>query len=342
MSKKAVLILLIPVLVTMACLGTAFGRSLDDEAQDTGLEQGIRTQVFEVLESAVEEGGVAEVEIFSPYKSFAELPVPSYAPKENYHALGEEVADGDMTWIVLGWTIKEFSIEVADYSEKTVYVDLLLVNRGNTEIWVENRFWLKDDHGEDTAGFSARRLGSGERIRLWLTFTLYDKGHQPQTLYLEPEEEGIPSTRLLWDLGPAPAAVNAPTPFAEERAQNTNPLGTPARLGPLDVTVTSVSYPPPDRDSYPGTKYITVDLILENLSSNDADISFIYGFPWLKDAGGYYYSPILGKDIGDGTIFPGEKMVTQATFEVFEEASGLVFEFDGSYLGWGREFFDLE
>lgn len=278
-------------------------------------------------------GGMETIETFSPYRSFVGLPQPAYTPMDGYHLVGERVDSGNVTWVLLGWTSIESTLE----NLQIAYMDVLVINRGGSEAWIENTFGLKDVQGADVYASGATSLLPGERQRMWLSFYM-EPGKTPATLYLEADSSGIPNQRLLWDLGTAPCAATAPDKLEGEREITSVAIGETGSVGNLNITVLNVSYPEKDRDSYPGYKYVAIDLLFENTGSNDVDIDASYA-GWVKDAASYYYGEYFSLDAA--TIFPGGQLQTQAKFEIPEEADGLLFLFDGSYLGWGKTFFRL-
>ncbi|MBU0511974.1 MAG: DUF4352 domain-containing protein [Chloroflexi bacterium] len=369
MSKRLQLVFLVLMLVTLACSSSTIlpGRSesQEPEAQQTiqalqstlqaqtgqegeipddvmAIQATAMAQMTELLEAAdspeeeiITSDGIINVESFSPYRSYSGLPAPAYVPADGYHIVGERVDSGNVTWVVLSWT----TIEEPMTPFQIAYVDLLTINRGGSEVWIENAFGLKDNHGADVYSSGATSLLPGERQRMWLSFYI-EKDRQPAVLYLNADDSGIPGQRLLWDLGPTPCVAAVPDKMDGERDLTVYAIGETARLENLEVTVTGVSYPPQDKDSYPGYRYVSVDLIVENVGTSDVDVGWLYSMAWMKDAAGYYYSEYFNVDAS--TLFPGGQLQTQARFEIPEESTGLLFLFDASYLWWGKAYFDLD
>ena len=95
-----------------------------------------------------------------------------------------------------------------------------------------------------------------------------------------------------------------------------------------------------------GNRFISVDLTLENLGSDDFTVSSIMLFT-LKDDTGQEYSISIsgiaasgGKSL-DGTIIPGDKLRGQLVYEIPVNASGLVLIFEPNILGSSSVRFDL-
>jgi len=270
-----------------------------------------------------------------PYFGAGEsLPAPDYTPAENAYMIGQQVDSGSVTWMVLGWFT-----ETGPYMPApTLYVDILMVNRGSSPVFIENYYSSKDAQGQDTYDNITATLNPGERVRKWLTFLLVEA--QPSLLVLEADSTyGLPSQRLIWDLGPAPAAVTAPPLIDGEKEQTIYAVGETVQAGELTIRVTGVSYPPSNAQSPAGYKKVHVDLVFENTGSQDIEIDPGYA-AWLKDAHGYEYSTAFAMNYS--TIFPGGNLTTTAKFEVPETATGLMYEFDGLYIGLPKIFVRLE
>ena len=220
----------------------------------------------------------------------------------------------------------------------TLYVDMLMVNRGSQLTYVENYYTSKDVQGQDTYDTIMTTLGPGERVRTWLKFLLVEA--QPSRLVLEADSlYGLPAQRLIWDLGPVPCAVETPATLEGEKPQPAHAIGETVTLGQMTLLVTGVSYPPADRQTSPGYKKVNVDLVIQNNGSQDLEIDPIYA-AYLKDADGYGYATDFGMSYA--TIFPGDKVTTTIEFEVPRNAHGLLYEFDGAYLGLGKVFIQLK
>jgi hypothetical protein len=270
----------------------------------------------------------------NPALGMPELPPPAYVPAENMYMVGQEVRSGAVTWMVLGW----YTAEEAFMPAPTLYVDVLMVNRGNQLTYVENYYTSKDVQGQDTFDVVWTTLGPGERVREWLTFVLVEA--QPSRLVLNADTNyGLPAQRLIWDLGPDPSAVEAPALLEGESPLTLHAIGETVTLGSVSIQVTGVSYPPADNQTPIGYKKVNVDLTIENRGSQDLEIDPAYA-AYLKDADGYGYSTIFGMSYA--TIFPGDSLVTTAKFEIPENIHGLIYEFDGAYLGLGKIFILLE
>lgn len=366
MSKKLLFVLIILIGVSLACSILAPARvqqTVDiPEAQQTiealqatlqsqtgsgdsddvaGIQSTAMAMMSDLMEAANSEElevftteGIETIETFSPYRSFAGLPQPGYTPMDGYHMVGERVDSGNITWILLGWMSIESTLE----NTQIAYMDVLVINRGDSEAWIENSFGLKDVQGADVYTSGATSLLPGERQRMWLSFIM-EPGKQADILYLQADSSGIPAQRILWDLGDIPCAVAAPGKLDGEREMASYAIGETGRVGNLNITVLGISFPEKDRNSYPGYKYVAVDLLIENTGSSDVNIDATYA-GWLKDAANYYYGEYFSMDAS--TIFPGGQLQTQAKFEIPEEADGLLFLFDGSYLDFGKAFFKLD
>jgi len=263
-----------------------------------------------------------------------DLPLPAYEPAENMFKVGQEVRSGSVTWMVLGW----YTAEEAFNPAPTLYVDVLMVNRSSQLTYVENYYVSKDAQGQETYDVIWTTLGPGERVREWLTFVLVEA--QPSRLILQADSRyGLPNQRLIWDLGPVACAAAAPALMEGEVPLTLRAIGETVTLGQMSILVTGVSYPPDDHLTPLGYKKIHVDLVFKNLGSNDLEIDPVYA-AYLKDAEGYGYATDFA--LSYATIFPGDSLITTARFEVPENIHGLIYEFDGAYLGLGKIFILLE
>ncbi len=262
------------------------------------------------------------------------LSAPNYTPAENTFKVGDEVRSGDLTWMVLGWVLVNEPFMTAP----TLYVDMLIVNRGNATIYTGDKYTSKDSHGQDTYDVLYTTVAPGERVRVWLTFMLVQE--QPNLLILEADPNyNLPAQRLTWDLGPVPCAAEVPTTLEGERAPTVYGIGETATLGNLSIQVTNVTYPPADGQTPTRYKKVHIDLVFQNLGSQDIEIDPAYA-AYLKDTQGFGYSTDFAMQYN--TLFPGGQLVTTAKFEVPETAQGFMYEFDGTYLGFGKIYFALE
>jgi len=316
MKKVPFLAILILILSTLAC-------GLPAIAQKP-------VEMIETIQQVNEEVSNSS----GPSQGRPELPPPAYVPAENMYMVGQEVRSGSVTWMVLGW----YTAEEAFMPAPSLYVDVLMVNRSSQLTYVENYYTSKDIQGQDTYDVIWTTLGPGERVREWLTFVLVEA--QPSRLVLEADTNyGLPAQRLIWDLGPVPCAVEAPVLLEGEVPLTLHAIGETVTLGNVSIQVTGVSYPPDDHLTPLGYKKIHVDLVFKNLGSNDLEIDPVYA-AYLKDAEGYGYATDFA--LSYATIFPGDSLVTTARFEVPDNIHGLIYEFDGAYLGLGKIFILLE
>jgi len=316
MKKVPFLAILILILSTLAC-------GLPAIAQKP-------VEMIETIQQVNEEVSNSS----GPSQGRPELPPPAYVPAENMYMVGQEVRSGSVTWMVLGW----YTAEEAFMPAPSLYVDVLMVNRSSQLTYVENYYTSKDIQGQDTYDVIWTTLGPGERVREWLTFLLVEA--QPSRLVLEADTNyGLPAQRLIWDLGPVPCAVEPPATLEGEKPLPVHTIGESVTMGQMALLVTGVSYPPADNQTPIGYKKVNVDLTIENRGSQDLEIDPAYA-AYLKDADGYGYSTIFGMSYA--TIFPGDSLVTTVKFEIPENIHGLIYEFDGAYLGLGKIFILLQ
>lgn len=315
MRKKLLAILSIFVLLALSC-----------ELPFVSKTRELVEDIQEVNEEALKTG--------NPALGKPDLPTPNYTPGGGTYKVGDEVRSGAVTWMVLGW----YTSEEAFMPAPTLYVDLLMVNRGSSLTYVQNSYTSKDVQGQESYDVVMTTLGPGERVRTWLTFMLVEA--QPSRLVLDADSElGLPNKRIIWDLGPAPCAASTPAILEGEQPITLHAIGETVTLGKMTIQVTGVSYPPDDNMTTTGYKYVHVDLVFENHGSKDLEIDPTYA-AYLKDGDGYGYSTAFA--MGAATIFPGDKLVTTAEFEVPENVHGLIYEFDGAYLNLGKVFILLE
>lgn len=95
-----------------------------------------------------------------------------------------------------------------------------------------------------------------------------------------------------------------------------------------------------------GNRFISVDLTIENLGSDDFIVSSLMLFALKDDTGQEYSISISGIAASDGkspdgTIIPGDKLRGQLVYEIPVDASGLVLIFEPNILGSSSVRFDL-
>lgn len=264
----------------------------------------------------------------------ASLPAPNYTPAENTFKIGDEVRSGDLTWMVLGWVL----VEEPFMPDPTLYVDMLIVNRGNTTIYTGDHYTSKDSHGQDTYDVLYTTIAPGERVRTWLFFHAVQE--QPNLLILDADPEySLPAQRIIWDLGPGPCAAAVPTLLEGERAQTVHGMNETVTIGELSIQVTGVTYPPADNQTPTRYKKVHVDLVFQNLGSQDIVIDPTYA-AYLVDSDNFGHSSHFALE--QSTLLPGGQLITTAEFEVPDTVQGLMYEFDGTYLNLGKVLIALE
>jgi len=154
--------------------------------------------------------------------------------------------------------------------------------------------------------------------------------------------------KVFVELGPEPIAVEPPAQLAGEQEQAIFAVGDIVEIGDLTLTVNEATFPPGDEFNKPeaGNKFMVVDVTLENKGAEAEVISSLMQM-YLKDATGQKYeldlmaSVASGGATPDGEIAPGEKIRGQVSFQVPENAQGLVFVFDADVFGHGKVFVTL-
>lgn len=137
-------------------------------------------------------------------------------------------------------------------------------------------------------------------------------------------------------------------PAAAPAQTQTYKVGDIVQIGDVALTVNGVSEPAATDFAKPkdGSKFIVVDLTIENKSAKAAQISTMLQMKLKDDTGQQYDINLMtqaasGGKSPDGEIAPGEKIRGQIGFEIPTGAKGLVFVFDADIFGSGKVFVNL-
>lgn len=149
---------------------------------------------------------------------------------------------------------------------------------------------------------------------------------------------------------PAPSDTSEPAePTAPPTAATTTfATGDIIDFGDLSMIVLGWSSPAGDEFSQPdaGNKFVVVDTLFVNTGSAADSLSSLLQTQ-LKDGTSQVYNPdfnatlAAGVSSPDGEISPGERIRGSIGFQVPQDATGLQFVFDASFLGGQRVFVNL-
>lgn len=125
-------------------------------------------------------------------------------------------------------------------------------------------------------------------------------------------------------------------------------IGELVKVDDVQIVINEVKEVPGTQYFEPeeGNRFVSVDLTLENLGSDDFTVSSLMLFT-LKDDTGQEYSISIsgiaasGGKSPDGTIIPGDKLRGQLVYEIPVNASGAVLIFEPDLLGSSSVRFDL-
>lgn len=138
--------------------------------------------------------------------------------------------------------------------------------------------------------------------------------------------------------------IPMPTAIQAIQAPQEYQIGDIIKIGDTNIVVLGWSDLPAGEiiEPHDGFKFIGVDMIIVNNSTNSVNISAMLQMS-LKDSTGQKYDyDFLASSSGaaapDGEILPGEKVRGQAAFEIPLGATGLVFVYDDSIFGTGKIF----
>jgi hypothetical protein len=151
--------------------------------------------------------------------------------------------------------------------------------------------------------------------------------------------------KVYVDLGSEPVMFGTPPLIQGEIWQPSYNLGNTIIIGWLAVIVNDVTYPTGDPINPPSKefKHLVIDLSLENKGAIPLNVSSLSQM-WVKDATGRKYTldlqtmTNLKLSSPDGDLAGGEKRRGQVGFQIPEDATNLVFVFDGDRFNTGKAF----
>lgn len=283
---------------------------------------------------------------------------PTPAGPQTYN-VGDIISIGDSVLVVLGWEVvagDQFS--KPDAGNKFVAVDVLIVNQSKSSASISSllQVSLKDETAQkytvDLLATTAAKGGSidgelapGERVRGKIGFQVPENAQGLQFVF---DADVFGAGKVFVNLGAEPIALEPPAEIAGETAQQTFNVGDTVEIGTLTLTVNEITYPAGDQFNKPssGNKFLVVDLTIENKGTSAASISTLLQM-WVKDSTGQKFTVDLMATTAakgatpDGELAAGEKIRGQVGFQVPENATGLVFVFDGDVFGAGKVFVAL-
>lgn len=166
----------------------------------------------------------------------------------------------------------------------------------------------------------------------------------------EPVAETVEEATAEPTAQPAPSDTSEPAePTAPPTAATTTfATGDIIDFGDLTMIVLGWSSPAGDEFSQPdaGNKFVVVDTLFVNTGSAADSLSSLLQTQ-LKDGTSQVYNPdfnatlAAGVSSPDGEISPGERIRGSIGFQVPQDATGLQFVFDASFLGGQRVFVNL-
>jgi hypothetical protein len=151
-----------------------------------------------------------------------------------------------------------------------------------------------------------------------------------------------------WLLAISPLFTYDPDNIAGETPQQIYNVGDVIPVGKINITVNEVLYPTGDQFNKPnaGFKFLVVVVTVEDTSASLISIDPRLQMS-VKDSSGQEYVvddkiPVESGDLYMGGILaPGEKIRLQIGFQVPENATGLVFVFNGFFWDAGKVFVAL-
>lgn len=283
---------------------------------------------------------------------------PSPVAPEAYN-IGDIVSIGDSVLTVLGWEdVAGDQFSKPESGNKFIAVDVLIVNQGQSATSISSLMQtsLKDETSQkytvDLLASTVTKGGSidgelspGERVRGKIGFQVPENVQGLQFVF---DADIFGAGKVFVNLGEEPIAVEPPAEIAGETEQQTFNVGDTIEIGTLMLTVNEITYPAGDQFNKPsaGNKYLVVDLTIENKGTSAAGISTLLQM-WVKDSTGQKFTMDLMATTAakgatpDGELAAGEKVRGQVGFQVPENATGLVFVFDGDVFGAGKVFVAL-
>jgi hypothetical protein len=283
---------------------------------------------------------------------------PAPAAQQNFK-IGDVIAIGDNTLVVLGWeNVPASDLSAPEAGKKFVAVELLIVNKSQSPMSVSTllQMSMKDNTSQkydvdfmaSTAiggGSVDGELAAGEKLRGKVGFQIPENAQGLQFVF---DASVFGTGKVFIDLGAEPVKVEPPAELAGETAQQTYNVGDVIAMGTTNITVNEVLYPIGDEFNKPnaGFKFLVVDLTIENLSTTAISVSTLLQMS-VKDSSSQKYdvdfmaSVASGGSSPDGEIAPGEKLRGQVGFQVPVDATGLVFVFDADVWGSGKVFVAL-
>ena len=287
-------------------------------------------------------------------------PEPTIPPSAASFAVGDIVDLGDVSMIVLGWSLPTGDdFNKPEDGQKFVVVDVLFVNTGNSADSISTMLQtqLKDSTDQvynidfmasAAAGSSSPdgEIGPGERIRGSVGFQVPQDAKGLQFVF----DSSVFGSggRIFVDLGDEPIVVDVPAEITGETAATTFEVGDIIEIGNLGLIVNEVSFPAGDDFTQPdaGNKFIAVDLSITNNTNESQAISSLLQMN-LKDGTGQLYDVDLISQVAsggtspDGELAPGETLRGQVAYQIPVDAQDLVFVFDGDVFGSGKVFVSI-
>lgn len=275
--------------------------------------------------------------VMLPASAAAEsLPAGLFSIRAETHAVGEVVTlGGQLSFVVNGMEVER---PAAAEDFRYVILDLEVVNLGRQTLTDSSwRVGLRDITGQqyeldsspllhaNTIGINPlplvpMNLAGGERVRGEVSFKVSPDAEELIFLLgiTNPASFNSWLERAVVSLGEWPQPQGPPVSLPGAQAPVAVPKGVTAQVDALAVTVTQVAYPQETQwgRAAPGSKWVTVQLMVENNQSTSAEFPSQDGL--LKDQIGRYYSLAafkLGTDSG-GPLFPGESVEALLEFMV--------------------------
>jgi len=270
-------------------------------------------------------------------------------PKE--FKVGDAVKIGDSVLMVIGWSeVAGDQFIKPDEGNKFIAVDLLIINTSSSSASISSLLQasLKDETGQkyqpDLLATTATKkdspdgeLSAGERIRGTEGFQIPQDAKGLEFVF---DASVFGTGKVFIKLGDAPNAVAPPAKLEGEIEQSAFKVGEAVQVGSLYVTVNEVKTVKGDSFNKPpkGYQFLMVDLTIENKGSSAENISSLLQM-WLKDPTGQRYKVDLGATVAskgtapDGELAAGEKLKGQVAYLVPQDATGLLFVFDGNVFG---------
>jgi Domain of unknown function (DUF4352) len=288
--------------------------------------------------------------------------IPTIQPSPTAPAkyrVGDIIHMGDILLTVLGWEVAPASATYTpDEGKQFMVVDLILVNQSEVPIYISSilQMRLEDATGQAyELDFTALDAAGGNILNSWISAGERLRG---QAGFQVPQEnsdlvfvfDGYPwRMGKVWvELGSEPVRVAIPSGLPGDQVWHVYEVADIINIGSLAILIDGVYYPEDNVGGQlrEGNKLVLVDIVVMNKGERAITISAPLVM-FLKDDTGQVYdvdARVLAASNWirlDSVIDPQIATHGEVVFQVPEDATGLVFVFDGDVWGYPRVFIAL-